>query len=242
MQHLPVIDLRGGIVVRALAGRRSEYRPLVSRLTTSTDPLAVARAFREHFSWTEVYVADLDAIGGAEPAFAVYEQLRADGFRLWVDAGVYEVADAVRLAATGVERVIVGLETVRGPEAWRRIIQQLGAERVVFSLDLRDGRALTPTDAWGTANARQITERVVADGGRRVIVLDLAHVGMGDGTGTETLCADLMRRHPGLAVYAGGGVRSIDDVRRLERVGVVGVLLASALHHGSITPPFSDAS
>jgi phosphoribosylformimino-5-aminoimidazole carboxamide ribotide isomerase len=242
MQFLPVIDVRGGIVVRAIAGRRSDYRPLVSRLTTSTDPLAVARAFREHFSWTDVYIAHLDAIAGAEPAFSIFKSLQADGFRLWVDAGIRNVADADRLAAAGVNHTIVGLETVRGPEVWRAIGQRLGTDRVVFSLDLRGGQPLTATAAWDTADASQIVKRVVADGGRRVIVLDLARVGVGSGTGTEGLCAELVRRHPGLAIYAGGGVRGPGDVQRLKSIGVAGVLLASALHDGAITSPVSDAS
>ena len=67
MRFLPVLDIRGGIVVRALAGRRSEYRPLVSQLTDSTDPVVVAEAIRADFGWTEFYVADLDAINRFRP-------------------------------------------------------------------------------------------------------------------------------------------------------------------------------
>jgi phosphoribosylformimino-5-aminoimidazole carboxamide ribotide isomerase len=231
MMILPVIDLRNGIAVRAIAGRRAEYRPLVSRLTASTEPLAVARAIRDRFGWTAVYLADLDAIGGAAPAFDVLERLRADGFQLWLDAGVRDVADAERLEAAGVDQVIVGLETVHGPAEWKVIVRRLGAERVVFSLDLRNGRPVAASADW-PADAAAIVARVVADGGRRVIVLDLARVGGGRGTGTEELCVELVRQHPGVAFFAGGGVRSLDDVGRWEAIGVAGVLVASALHDG----------
>src|SRR5947209_5499838 len=124
MKILPVIDLAGGTVVRAVAGRRSEYRPLVSRLTTSVDPLDVAAALRDHFGWAEFYLADLDAIQGGEPSVRVSEQLHAAGFRLWLDAGVRDVGDAERWAVAGVEQIVVGLETVRGPAAWREIVQR----------------------------------------------------------------------------------------------------------------------
>jgi phosphoribosylformimino-5-aminoimidazole carboxamide ribotide isomerase len=231
MMILPVIDLRNGIAVRAIAGRRAEYRPLVSRLTDSTEPLAVARAVRDRFGWTAVYLADLDAIGGAAPAFEVYDRLRADGFQLWLDAGVHDVADADRIAAAGVDQIIVGLETIRGPAEWEAIVRRLKAERVVFSLDLRDGRPMAASADW-PADPAAIVARVAADGGRRVIVLDLARVGSGRGTGTEELCVELVRRHPGVAFFAGGGVRSLDDVRRWEAIGIAGVLVASALHGG----------
>jgi phosphoribosylformimino-5-aminoimidazole carboxamide ribotide isomerase len=235
MHFLPVIDIRGGIVVRALAGRRNEYRPLVSRLTDSTDPLAVATAICDQYGWTEVYVADLDAIAACDSAasLAMVARFSAAGLRVWLDAGVRDAVDAELLATAGVDHVVVGLETVRGPAAWRDIVRRLGPERSVFSLDLRNGQPLTGSDEWGTADAFTIADQVVAHGGQQMIVLDLARVGSGGGTGTDVLCAELVRRYPGLKVYAGGGVRGPDDVRRLEAVGVSGVLLASVLHDGS---------
>src|SRR5579872_5647704 len=48
MRIVPVLDLLGGVVVRGVGGRRREYRPVVSRLTPSCDPLDVARAFADH--------------------------------------------------------------------------------------------------------------------------------------------------------------------------------------------------
>src|SRR5438132_1291434 len=56
---IPVIDVMGGVVVRAVAGRRDQYRPLVSRLTNSTDPRDVAQALRDHTGTRHLYLADL---------------------------------------------------------------------------------------------------------------------------------------------------------------------------------------
>src|SRR5260370_25011470 len=107
MRIIPVLDVMNGLAVRAVGGRRSEYRPLVSRLCASAEPLTVAAAYRR-LGFAELYLADLDAIGGAEPAWALYADLRKLGFELWLDAGVRSVEDANRIAATGVERVAVG--------------------------------------------------------------------------------------------------------------------------------------
>jgi phosphoribosylformimino-5-aminoimidazole carboxamide ribotide isomerase len=232
MRFLPVLDIQNGIVVRALAGRRSEYRPLVSRLTNSSDPLAVAEAIRDQFGWTDFYVADLDSIAACDfaPNFALYDRLRAAGFSLWVDAGVRTTDDAAQLADAGIEYIIVGLETLHGFAAWREIILHLGPERAVFSLDLRDGLPI----ANGNADAITIADRMFADGGRQLIVLDLARVGTGAGPGTVELCAELVWRHPEVAVIAGGGIRGEEDLRRLESIGVAGVLVASAVHDGTI--------
>src|SRR5438094_9072462 len=103
MRIIPVLDLKSGQVVRARAGRREDYQPIESHLTASSLPLDVATAFRDHFGFAELYVADLDAIAGAPPALATYAALRSLGFQLWLDAGVRDVAAVERLLEAGVE-------------------------------------------------------------------------------------------------------------------------------------------
>ena len=235
MRILPVLDLLAGQVVRGVAGRRQEYRPVVSRLTPSSRPLDVARAFREHFGLAELYLADLDAIAGAEPAWAAYAALRADGFRLWVDAGVREPGRAGKLAAAEVEQIILGLETVAGPAVLAAAVTRWSRERVVFSLDLKGGVPLGDRSGWGRSNAEAVAAEAVAAGVGGLIVLDLARVGGGGGTGTEELCARLVAAHPQVAVIAGGGVRDAADLRRLRDCGVGAVLVASALHDGRLS-------
>lgn len=233
---LPVLDLMGGQVVRGIAGRRAEYRPVVSRLTDAPTPLVVARAFRTHFGFTELYLADLDALAGAPPALDVYRQLRDDGFRLWLDAGLRTAADAEPLLEAGVETVIAGLETVACPAALSALVERVGAERLVFSLDLRGGAPLARPGAWEGADACAVAAAAIAQGVRRLLVLDLQRVGVGTGTGTEALVAQLRHEHPALEITAGGGVRGAADLHRLHAAGADHVLIASALHDGRITP------
>jgi phosphoribosylformimino-5-aminoimidazole carboxamide ribotide isomerase len=233
MRILAVLDVMDGQVVRGVAGRRREYRPIVSRLCASSNPLDVARAFRTHFGLSDLYLADLDAIDGGNPAFFTYSELISDGFCLWIDAGVREATRVGLLAAVGAEQIIVGLETA-GPAVLAEACRAFG-DRIVFSLDLKGGAPLGDSPAWGTSDAERIVEKAVALGVRRLIVLDLAKVGVADGTGTENLCARLTATHPGLEVIAGGGVRGPEDLHRLRDCGVGTALIASALHDGRLT-------
>jgi phosphoribosylformimino-5-aminoimidazole carboxamide ribotide isomerase len=235
MRVVPVLDVMGGVVVRGVGGRRAEYRPIVSRLTDSCQPLDVARAFREHFGFTDLYVADLDAIGGKPPALAVYAALQADGFQLAVDAGLRQAADGEVLARAGVVEVVAGLETSAGPDALQELCRGLGVSRVVFSLDLKDGRPLGDLAAWHTEEPLEVIRQAVARGIRKLIVLDLARVGYGDGPDTENLCRKTVMIYPGVAVFTGGGIRRRDDLQRLRQLGIAGVLLASALHDGQLS-------
>jgi phosphoribosylformimino-5-aminoimidazole carboxamide ribotide isomerase len=251
MRLIPVLDVRNGVVVRGVGGRRSEYRPIVSRLTSSTAPLGVARALVDSFHPRELYLADLDAIGGETPAFDVYRGIRELGVRLWVDAGVHDAVAAKRVVDAGCD-VVAGLETVASPEVLGDITALIGAHRLVFSLDLRDGVPLRewpgcggrtpilPGDAGQDRNPVTTPEAIagaaVARGVMRLIVLDLARVGVGAGTGTEELCRKIASTYPHVEVIAGGGVAGPDDLKRLEACGVRGVLVASALHDGRVRP------
>jgi phosphoribosylformimino-5-aminoimidazole carboxamide ribotide isomerase len=234
MRIIPVLDLKGRVVVRGVAGRRAEYRPVVSRLTDSCQPADVARAFRDQLGLREFYVADLDAIGGAEPAWTIYRDLRALDCRTWVDAGIRECSQVLCLAEA-VARIVVGLETVAGPTELEAIIDRLGASRVVFSLDLRGGVPLGDIAAWDAQSAEGIARQAVVFGVRSMIVLDLARVGVGGGIGTEELCSRLAREFSDLEIIAGGGVRGIEDLKKLADHGIQAALVASALHDGAIT-------
>jgi phosphoribosylformimino-5-aminoimidazole carboxamide ribotide isomerase len=236
MKILPVIDVMHGQVVRGVAGQRDKYRPIVSRLTTSTAPRDVAAAFREHFGFDALYLADLDAIAGRQPALDLYHALCEDGFRLWVDAGLREARDAAALLDAGGDSIIAGLESLAGPAALAALVKRCGRERIVFSLDLKMGRPLGDVSAWGTPDPLDIVDQAVVLGVRRFIVLDLSNVGVGQGVGTVALCREVRSRHAGLEMTTGGGIRGIDDLHRLEASGVDYALAASALHDGALAP------
>jgi phosphoribosylformimino-5-aminoimidazole carboxamide ribotide isomerase len=234
MKIIPVLDLLGGVVVRGVAGQRENYRPVVSRLVASSRPTDVALAFREHFGLDEIYVADLDAIAGKPAAQPTYDALHAAGFSLWLDAGIRGERGLERALEAGIGHVILGLETIPGPDFLARA-RRRAPERIVFSLDLNSGRALGDTSAWNGGDAWTIADQAAKVGARAIIVLDLSRVGTGGGTGTEELTARLARDHPELEIVAGGGVRHVEDLKRLQAIGVQGVLVASALHDGRLT-------
>jgi phosphoribosylformimino-5-aminoimidazole carboxamide ribotide isomerase len=238
MAILPVLDLMQGLVVRGVAGRREEYRPIVSRLVHSAEPLAVARAFRDQFGLGEIYLADLDAIQHGVPQLAIYKRLCESDFRLWIDAGIRTSGDDVLapLMEMGTS-VVVGLESVAGPVELQEIVARVGAGNIVFSLDLKAGQPLGRTGLWPNPDAWSIAAHAItALGVRRLIVLDLSRVGVGAGVGTDEICGRLKQAFPKVEITAGGGVREMADVNRLTSIGVDRVLVASALHDGRLTP------
>ena len=94
---LPVIDLQRGTVVRGVAGERENYKPIQSTLTAGASPAEIATALHDTLGFRDVYVADLDAIEGASPAWVDYEAIASTGLGLWIDAGASEwsIAEAI---------------------------------------------------------------------------------------------------------------------------------------------------
>ena len=213
MDVIPVIDLRGGAAVHARRGRRDAYAPLAA------DPVALARDLCARCRTRTLYVADLDAIEGGEPDATTLGALAvvAD---LWLDAGARTVP--------GVSRRVIGTESLRSGA--------VGAESsLVLSVDLRDGRLISPDPALAGREAVAAAPLARALAVSELLVIDLALVGSGEGPPLAAVTA-LAAALDDVAIYAGGGVRDDADLRALERAGAAGALVATALHEGRITP------
>jgi phosphoribosylformimino-5-aminoimidazole carboxamide ribotide isomerase len=235
MRVVPVIDLKAGTAVHAVRGERERYRPVRSVIASGDgDALSLARAFGSELGLDELYVADLDAITG-EGGLSESVGALAREARVMVDAGVSEPERARALLDLGVQRVIVGTETLTGPDALDRLLAELGDGTVVLSVDLRDGRVLSSDPQLAGLPALDAMARLHRPGLREAIVLDLARVGSGAGLDVE-LIAQLHAAFGDLELLAGGGVRDVDDLRALRDAGAAGALVGTALHSGVIGP------
>ena len=96
VEVIPVLDLKGGAVVHARMGQRSQYRPIETPLSSSSNPVEVARGLLSIYPFATFYIADLDAIEGAGDNNAAIAQLKAEfpGLAFWVDNGVADFASA----------------------------------------------------------------------------------------------------------------------------------------------------
>lgn len=232
MDLIPVIDLLKGQVVRGVRGDRQAYRPIESALCASSDPVTVARVLVEHCAAQQLYIADLDALMGGTPQFAVLQALldALPSVDVWLDAGFAD-ADAAsalqsRLAARGARIVpVFASESLRSAAALQACVDRFGADRAVLSLDRRGGERLDPAGCW---EAKALWPK-------RVIVMTLERVGSGAGPDLDTL-AELRRQSPATSLVGAGGVRSAADLERAREAGASAWLVASALHDLQLPP------
>lgn len=238
MLVLPVIDLQQGQVVAAHAGNRANYRPLRSRLVADARPASVAAAFVQQFHLRQAYVADLDAIGGADLNWDAYAEIGRHGLQLWLDAAIADRDRGTAVASwTGAGapiQPILGLETLPSIDRLVEVLDAVGPQRLVVSLDMLTGRIWTRVPQWRDSRPLDVAVELLRLGVQRLILLDVSRVGSGTGPGTVELLRDLRERDAHAQIVCGGGIAGWDQIEMLGRAGCSGVLIATALHSGQI--------
>src|SRR5690606_11017368 len=111
LQIIPVLDLKNGQVVRAEGGRRDSYRPIVTPLSQTSDPVDVARGLLRLHPFRTFYVADLDAIEGRGNNFEALRKLRGLVDCIWVDTGASDEHAVQKLLKEDHMRVVIGSES-----------------------------------------------------------------------------------------------------------------------------------
>ncbi|MAU94490.1 MAG: nickel transporter [Fulvimarina sp.] len=158
-----------------------------------------------------------------EPDAALVERLLAahPGVTLWLDAGVTNLGEAMRIAAMPGTRVVVGSESIDAAPSLRNLS---GSADFALSLDFRGETFLGPAE-------------ILADDSlwpQTLIVMTLAKVGSGAGPDLERLQA-VKARAGDRRIFAAGGVRGPADLETLAAMGISGALVATALPDGRIT-------
>lgn len=226
MEVVPVIDVARGEVVRGVKGDRASYKRIVTPLTQSAEPAEVAGALMGLYPFRKIYVADLDGIEGRGRNVHLVPSLSAalGQSEIWIDAGVTSPKAARAVLAAPVTTLIVGSESVEQAGEFSDIAAE-SPQRTILSLDFRGDEFMGPRRLLEDAS-------VWPD---RVIVMTLARVGSEEGPDLARV-GEIIARAGRRKVYAAGGVRDAADLAAVKAVGAAGVLVASALHSGRITP------
>jgi phosphoribosylformimino-5-aminoimidazole carboxamide ribotide isomerase len=229
---LPCVDIQGGRAVRLLEGdpeRETVY---------FANPVDAARHWLD-LGARELHVVDLDAALGVGDNQAVIEgiaQLAASrGASVEVGGGVRSEAVAERWLAR-VQRVVVGTLAVTSPEVVGGLLARFGPERVVVSVDARDGWVavkgwVETSEVAATDLALQMAELGV----RQLIYTDVGR----DGTmrGVDEVPVALMRAAFPHRLIAGGGVAADADLDTYARLGLDGAIVGRALYEGTVRYP-----
>jgi phosphoribosylformimino-5-aminoimidazole carboxamide ribotide isomerase len=247
MRIIPAIDLIDGKCVRLTKG---DY---TTKKIYSEDPLEMARTF-EASGFRHLHLVDLD---GARSAHIVNHKVLeriAGNTSLSVDFGGGIKSDEdVRIAFdSGATQITGGSIAAAEPERFLGWLEAHGPERIILGADVRDG--FISVSGWQEATSKELVpfvRRYQKKGVRYVVCTDISKDGMLMGPAFE-LYRDLLTKtailetrigmsgvedieKPGIALIASGGVSSVEDLRRLKKLGCEGAIIGKALYEGQIT-------
>lgn len=232
MKIIPVLDVLNGVAVHAVRGQREQYKPLKSVLCPSSDPVEVAFVFKS-LGFDCLYLADLDAILGGLTNYTLYKKIKTRAnIELMVDAGISDIEKAENVLKAEVSKIVIGTETLNDLAFIKESIESFGKNRVIVSLDLKEGRLVSRSELISLIKPHQFAAELEKVGVTTIIVLDLARVGTECGV-DKSMIYDIFFGTR-LEVIIGGGIRGIQDIDELRKMGVSGVLIATALHNGKL--------
>jgi phosphoribosylformimino-5-aminoimidazole carboxamide ribotide isomerase len=220
---IPVIDIRRGLVVRAVMGRRHLYRPIETPLSSSPDPVAVAAGLLKLHAFDKLYVADIDAIERHGDNMPIVARLRVrfPDIDLWIDNGASTPDEVARWLDRDLGTLVLGSESQVSGDTVGAFIDN---PRIALSLDYRGEDFQGPLVLLDPSHWP-----------RSVIVMALGRVGGLEGPDFERLATLRARgRAANCLIYAAGGVRDSQDLERLAEMELAGALVASALHDGRL--------
>lgn len=200
------------------------------------NPIDLVHQFEEH-GIKRVHFIDLD---GARQGTAVnLDMLRliAGHTNVKVDfgGGVTTDGDLSKAFEYGASMVTVGSLAASKRDTFSSWLVSYGRNKLILSADSLDGKIRIR--GWQTGTEIDLYELLEYYYERSVLYVkcaDVAKDGMLTGP-TVAMYDQIHKRFPGMRLLASGGVSSIDDIKRLEDIGVHGVIFGKAFYEGKLT-------
>ena len=229
IEIIPAIDIIDGKCVRLTQGDYGKQK------TYSDNPLEVAKLF-EGYGVRRLHIVDLDGAKSSHVVnLRVLEQI-ASHTDLVIDfgGGIKSENDLTLSFNAGASMLTIGSLAVKNPDLVKGWLKDYGAERFIIGADVKDEKI--SINGWkeeGEDTLYPFLERYTSEGVVNVLCTDLSRDGMLQGP-SLTLYENILKRLPELHLIASGGVGGVDDIRKLNEMGVPAVVFGKAFYEGLI--------
>lgn len=230
MHIIPAIDIINGKCVRLTQGdyaKKTEY---------AADPLIVAQKF-EQAGIKRLHVVDLDGAKASEIVNEPTLKRIALNTNLHIDFGGGVKSDeAIDMAfLAGAVQITAGSIAVKDKALVLSWLKKYGTDKIIIGADVHHKEVRI--NGWQEGSGKNIfdfLEGYVSAGIEYVICTDVSKDGLLQGPSFE-LYAELMKCFPSLNLIASGGVACLDDLKRLEQMGVYGTIVGKAYYEEKIS-------
>ena len=230
IEIIPATDIIDGQCVRLTQGDYAQSR------SYDTTPLAMAQAF-EAIGVKHMHLVDLDGAKASHPCNLDTLRAIASATSLTIEwGGGIKTTECLRdVFDAGAHCAIVGSIAVRQPQLMKEWLRTFGGERIILGADVRNG--LVAVSGWQestTATPSDLINAFRPDGLTQVIVTDISRDGMLQGP-NDDLYVQLQQMFPDITFTVSGGISSMEDIRRLDALGLPRVIVGKAIYEHRIT-------
>ncbi len=235
MNIIPAIDLRDGQCVRLYQGDFEQ------QTNYPQEPVELAQQY-ESMGFKSLHIVDLDGArsGRQQNQDIIREIVESSKLAVQLGGGIRTESQIESWFDCGLARVVIGSLAIAEPARVRDWLAAYGPERIVLALDVNVTPAGVPhvaTHGWRQAEDMTLwrsLEDYKPAGVKHVLCTDISRDGAMTGPNLG-LYKDLIGRYPDILLQASGGVRHIDDLEALLKIGAQSAISGRALLDGKIT-------
>lgn len=225
---IPAIDLKDGLCVRLLQGRKEDST------VYSDDPASTAQNW-ESCGAKLLHIVDLDgAFTGNQKNIEGIRKIRESvKIEIEVGGGIRDMERIDSLVSIGINRIILGTVAIEKPELVKEACKKYPGQ-ILVGIDAKDG--LVAVKGWvevTRVKAKELALKMQDYGAAGIIYTDISKDGMMTGPNIEATRE--MVNNLKIPVIASGGISSIDDINRLSEIkGLWGAITGKAIYSGAI--------
>ena len=227
MKVIPAIDLMGGQVVRLFKGDPTQ------KTIYSDDPISVAKKWEAEGA-DMLHIVDLDAtLSLGDNREIIKKIVSAVSIPVEVAGGLRSESLILEMAQIA-DRIVIGTLAFKEPELLQKIFSTLGKEKIVISVDHKDGYIVT--HGWQTTTDLSLIDsmrKFLAVGFSEFLLTNVNKDGTLQGPDLEFLESACQLN--GANVISSGGISSISDIVPVKEKHAWGVILGKALYDGKIS-------
>jgi len=227
MQIIPAIDIKNGKCVRLFQGDYDK------ETIYSNNPIEMALNWKNQGAKI-IHIVDLDGAKSGKSKITKIVQKIINDVRIPVEigGGIRNLITMKRLFNIGVTRIILGTVTLEKINLLKKLIDLYG-DKVIVSVDVNNGMLMKK--GWlevSNFSLIPIIKQIEKVGVKTVIFTDITR----DGTLTEPNYKNitLIRKNTKMKLIIAGGISSIEQIEKLKKMKVDGVIIGKALYEGKI--------
>lgn len=230
IQVIPSIAIRKGKVVKMRKGAPE------SEKTYDENPLDLARRFADH-GIEVVHLVDLDGAEKGTPVNYHVMEAIAGHTDLKIDftGGISTDGDISKAFEYGADYITAASVGVTNPDLFASWIVSYGREKITLGADVTNVNDMQLLyRGWRRKSEMTFFDHLnffYTRGLKYVKSTDVSRDGVLEGPAFE-FYSGLIQQFPEISVLASGGVRGVDDIKRLHELGVFAVIFGKAYYEG----------